>query len=443
MTWRLARLPLLLPLLVTAWCTGSVEARLFPLGSKFHVNVHTAGDQLRPAVVAIPDGGFVVVWEDRSRGAVFGRRFDSNGVGIGAEFELEGVVPRFGLETQRGELVVAWGDIVGWFGLDGAVLDRLVVPGADVREGRSVAVTASGEIGLVWREDTLETPIRGQRIDAEGRIAGPSFVVAADEVGNQYPHLPRITHGPEDSFVVVWWAEASSALWGQRIDAEDRPLGDRFAIVDPDQLGDLFSLDICGDRASGEFVVAWNDYGRAFQFRRFGLNAEPLTSRKCAGLEGVGSMTCLSGDRIAVSSSGGVMARFFDDNDRLIGNIRVSLSSPAPREFNSNATVAALGDDTTVVVWTDCADAEAGCDIFGQQFALTAGEECAGDCNGDGRVSVDELITAVNVALQRWSDPAGPPWNAARCGPVDANLDCFVSIDEILAAVDRALEGCE
>lgn len=59
---------------------------------------------------------------------------------------------------------------------------------------------------------------------------------------------------------------------------------------------------------------------------------------------------------------------------------------------------------------------------------------CPGDCNGDREVTIDELLTLVNVALGQ----AAP--EACRAG--DVNADHEVTIDEILQAVNRALGTC-
>jgi hypothetical protein len=59
---------------------------------------------------------------------------------------------------------------------------------------------------------------------------------------------------------------------------------------------------------------------------------------------------------------------------------------------------------------------------------------CIGDCNGDGEVTVDELLTGVNVALG-----AAP---LSRCPVLDANADGEITVDELLRAVGVALEGC-
>jgi predicted outer membrane repeat protein len=59
---------------------------------------------------------------------------------------------------------------------------------------------------------------------------------------------------------------------------------------------------------------------------------------------------------------------------------------------------------------------------------------CVGDCDGHGSVTVDEILTMVNIALgsTRVDD----------CLAGDVNGDGQITVDEILAAVNKALRGC-
>jgi hypothetical protein len=59
---------------------------------------------------------------------------------------------------------------------------------------------------------------------------------------------------------------------------------------------------------------------------------------------------------------------------------------------------------------------------------------CVGDCNGDAQVSIDELITAVRIAL----DGRAP----LECAAIDAAGDDQVTIDDLVRAVTNALSGC-
>jgi len=59
---------------------------------------------------------------------------------------------------------------------------------------------------------------------------------------------------------------------------------------------------------------------------------------------------------------------------------------------------------------------------------------CVGDCDGSGAVTVDELLTMVNIALGIA--------DVSACEAGDANRDGQVTIDEILSAVNAALTSC-
>ncbi len=58
---------------------------------------------------------------------------------------------------------------------------------------------------------------------------------------------------------------------------------------------------------------------------------------------------------------------------------------------------------------------------------------CTGDCNDDNQVTVDEIVTMVNLALNG---------GTAGCAAGDANRDGQITVDEIVTAVNYALNGC-
>jgi hypothetical protein len=63
-----------------------------------------------------------------------------------------------------------------------------------------------------------------------------------------------------------------------------------------------------------------------------------------------------------------------------------------------------------------------------------SGKLCAGDCSNDGTVTVDELVTGVNIALGNQSIRA--------CIAFDPGGDDLVTVDELVKAVNNALGGC-
>lgn len=59
---------------------------------------------------------------------------------------------------------------------------------------------------------------------------------------------------------------------------------------------------------------------------------------------------------------------------------------------------------------------------------------CTGDCNGDGRVLINEVVLGVNIGLEI----AG----IDECRAMDANASGAVAVNEIIAAVGNGLNGC-
>jgi hypothetical protein len=59
---------------------------------------------------------------------------------------------------------------------------------------------------------------------------------------------------------------------------------------------------------------------------------------------------------------------------------------------------------------------------------------CPGDCGNDSRVTIDEILVGISIALG--VSPVG------SCPNIDANGNGAVTVDEILLAVNNALTGC-
>jgi len=90
-----------------------------PRGTEFIVNTFTTSYQSFPAVAAEAGGDFVVVWasnpQDGSNDGVFGQRFDSSGLPIGADFQVNTYTVNFQtvpsiVTDAAGTFVVTWTD---------------------------------------------------------------------------------------------------------------------------------------------------------------------------------------------------------------------------------------------------------------------------------------------------------------------------------------------
>lgn len=59
---------------------------------------------------------------------------------------------------------------------------------------------------------------------------------------------------------------------------------------------------------------------------------------------------------------------------------------------------------------------------------------CAGDCRGDGQVTVDDLVTGVRIGLELAA--------ADQCASIDIDGDLHVTPDEVTGALNAALAAC-
>jgi len=64
---------------------------------------------------------------------------------------------------------------------------------------------------------------------------------------------------------------------------------------------------------------------------------------------------------------------------------------------------------------------------------------CTGDCDGNGTVSINELIRMTNIALGVSLCGEG---QVAACPAGDANGDCAITVEELVRAVGNNLSGC-
>jgi arylsulfatase A-like enzyme len=108
----------------------------------------------------------------------------------------------------------------------------------------------------------------------------------------------------------------------------------------------------------------------------------------------------------------------------LLGPHRASLPTVAGNKSTTLLQLTAMRFRGGVMLVVACA-------LLGAHAATAT---CVGDCGGDDRVSIDELIAAVGIALEQRP--------ASDCLAVDRDGDGQVSVAELVTAVGAALDGC-
>lgn len=101
-----------------------------------------------------------------------------------------------------------------------------------------------------------------------------------------------------------------------------------------------------------------------------------------------------------------------------------TMPPPTPTPTQAAATATATSEPTTTATPTATPTAT----------ATESAGTCLGDCSGDANVTVDELVTGINIALGSLAMNA--------CVSFDGNGDGQVTVEEIVRAVNHGLNGC-
>ena len=273
------------------------------LDTELLVNTYTTGAQRLPAVAVESDGDFLVAWMGSAASGplgVFGQRFDSAGVRLGASFEINSH-PN-GLQgypsadaAEGGGFVVVWESSDQDGSARGIFLQRFDSAGtaaggelqvntttiSDQRDSE-VATLASGDYVVVWTDyggaDGDGQGVFGQRLDSAGQFLGGEFQVNTTILG--YQRFPEVA-AVGDGFVVAWADEyidgSLSGIVAQRFDAAGDPAGDEILVNTTTALGQT-NPSVAGFDG-GDFVVAWRSpFQDGDSFGLFGQRFDPSGS---------------------------------------------------------------------------------------------------------------------------------------------------------------------
>ena len=201
----------------------------------------TASSEYYNAIIATTDGGFESSWYDTTTGHILARRFDASGVGQG--------VTSIDVSQDYGNnpAVVALGDgghLVLWSGYsldyDGGILAQrydsagVAVGGKftvnattlSTQESPAGALLADGSYVIVWSsadQDGSDFGIFGRHFAADGSSLGGEFQVNATTQGAQ--RAPDVAANG-NGFIVTWRSEgASGGVYTQRFNADGTLIG--------------------------------------------------------------------------------------------------------------------------------------------------------------------------------------------------------------------------
>ena len=294
------------------------------IGTEQLVNQRTGGNQDSPQVVALADGGFLIVYEsyggglDNSGDGVIARRYGADGGAMTDEFLVNATT----VGSQRMPSAMATADggyIITWESESKVIYQRRY--DADNQPGDEVAVLTGTSVGTwggpemaaftdaahqgmyitVWSaaggpSDSNSTGVVGQIFGADGQPLGNAFQVNTTmDASQNYPDVITLTDG---SFVVYWDTDDSGANGSDiravhyRVDAETG------------------SVSVVG---TGDFIV--NSYTAGKQYKPVGVALED------------GGYLIIWGSDGGDGSGSAVYAQRYDADDHKVG-----------REFIVNTT---------------------------------------------------------------------------------------------------------
>ncbi len=162
--------------------------------------------------------------------------------------------------------------------------------------------------------------------------------------------------------------------------------------------GQPYSVQL--ERAGGVGAVTWSSAGICDQsVAMFEISESGLITRPPVNVVGGACLVA-----IATDSSGNAHQKRFD----------ISLVSKTSTPTATNTPMPTEADTPTPT--------------------LPLNRPCVGDCDGDGMVSISELVRGVNIALGTL--------DISECPSFDSNSDGSVAINELIQAVQAALGGC-
>jgi hypothetical protein len=252
---------------------------------EFLVNITKVGDQPSPTITSLADGGFVVTWSAESGLNIYGQRYYSSGVAAGAEFRINTTTDS--TRTQGSPAITAVADggfVVMWqsqevsgsfyniygqrYTSSGTVSGtEFLINTTTANNQSSPAITALADGGLVvtWvsnLQDGSSTGVYGQRYNSSGVATGTEFRVNTTTANEQQD--PAITALADGGFVVSWMSNGPDGsgwgVYGQRYNSSGVAAGTEF-LVNTTTANHQYYPTITAFADSG-FVVSWMSYNQ-------------------------------------------------------------------------------------------------------------------------------------------------------------------------------------
>ena len=396
------------------------------VGSEYRINTETLQHQERPAIAAIPNAGYVVVWasylQDGSGSGIFGQRYDLGaGAPLGSEFRINSWLP--GEQTAPAVAALADGNfIVAWqgagakdadgiqsqlFGVSGAKIGGEVsinTTTANEQEAPSIAALVGGGYVIIWQsrvQDGSGYGIYGRIFDADASPISDEFQIHTTTAGHQT--APSVT-AAGTGFTVAWRSSDLAGLqsiMARQFTRLGNPVGGE--VIVHDSAASTRSEPAVQRLTNGKILFAWSEL--TADFMGWNVRARFADAGALSGApfgEPVGDNLAMSGASFSVPASTagnqiqpaltafaqpsgeflaawasfdgdgfGIFARRFnaDGTPQFMTDIRVNSYLASDQLYPA---IAALSAVTATATWTSNGQDGSGRGVYGQRlrFAL-------------------------------------------------------------------------
>ncbi|NEO84066.1 MAG: S8 family serine peptidase [Spirulina sp. SIO3F2] len=220
-----------------------------PVGREFSISTTQQGDQSAPAVTALPNGEFLVVWSspDSFQNGIYGQRFNSDGSKNGGDFQIN--VTESQMQTSADVTLLT----------DGSYL---------------VTWTSYEQLGREQNNIKLDEEIVGRRFTTDGQPPSDEFVINQTISWDQ--EAPDITPLKDGGFIATWHSDSDGSggyrIMAQRFNASNQPEGPEIQVPLPAQ-GNQATPSVA-ELENGGFVITW----RGEDAHQFGTFAQRYTA---------------------------------------------------------------------------------------------------------------------------------------------------------------------
>ncbi|MEZ0372049.1 MAG: fibronectin type III domain-containing protein [Candidatus Sericytochromatia bacterium] len=273
-------------------------------GSEFQVNTYTGNHQRFPAVAIDADGDFVISWnsygQDGDGVGVFAQRFNSAGVALGSEFQVNTYTS--GAQLHSSLAMDASGDfVISWYGKHqnednyGVFARRYNSAGvAQASElhvntfttgnqhTTAVAMDADGDFVITWTSYGQDGDVSGifaQRYNSAGQAQASEFPV--NSYTSSFQRSPAVAMDSTGNFVISWESVnqdgSSGGVYAQRYHSLGQAQGSVFA-VNTYTTGLQRSPAIAMD-AEGDFLISWHSAGQVGEGYYYDVFAQRYNSQ--------------------------------------------------------------------------------------------------------------------------------------------------------------------